>query len=293
MTGPASDDRAADRPSGSDEHTTLDRPSGWEELAAAVRAARDHLAALVVAVEGGEVAPPDPCGPPVPGAAATGPPARHPGWLRPATGEERWPPALAVGVAIALQLVLPARLAIGPRWLLPALEAALAVGIVVANPRQVDRRSRWLRGASVAMIALVSLVNAWSSIELIRELIGGSPSGAGALLATGASIYVTNIIVFGLWYWECDRAGPVARAHGDRPYPDLLFPQMGGLHLAPPDWRPTFIDYLYVSYTNATAFSPTDTMPMARWTKLLFLAQSAIALTVAALVIARAVNILR
>lgn len=220
-------------------------------------------------------------------------PPHRPGWLRPATGEERWPAALAIGVAVALQFLLPGRLVIGPRFLLPALESVLALFLLAANPRQVDRRSRGLRGASVVLIALTTLVNAWSSVELVRELIGGSPTGATSLLATGASIYLTNIIVFSLWYWEWDRGGPVARAHGDRPYPDLLFPQMAGAHLAPPEWRPTFVDYLYVSYTNATAFSPTDTMPMSRWTKLLFLVQSAIALAVAALVIARAVNIFR
>ncbi len=246
------------------------------ELAAAVRAARDHLEALALRLE-----------------AESGATRRRPAWLHPETGEERWPAAMAIGAAIALQFALPERLAIGPRGLLPGLEVALALGIVVANPRRVDRRSAWLRGASVALIALTSLVNGWSSLELIRELIAGSLNGAGALLGTGASIYVTNIIVFGLWYWEWDRGGPVARAHGDRFYPDLLFPQMGQQHLAPPDWHPTFVDYLYVSYTNATAFSPTDTMPLARWAKLLFLCQSAIALCVAALVIARAVNILR
>lgn len=259
--------------------TTTGAPQGAgapEDLAAAVRAARDHLEALAARLDD------------EPGATH-----RRPAWLHPETGEERWPAALAIGAAIALQFALPERLAVGPRALLPSLEIALALGLVVANPRRIDRRSLSLRGASVALIALTSLVNAWSSLELIRELISGHPTGATALLGTGASIYVTNIIVFGLWYWEWDRGGPVARAHGDRVYPDLLFPQMGEQHLAPPGWRPTFVDYLYVSYTNATAFSPTDTMPLARWAKLLFLAQSAIALCVAALVIARAVNILR
>ncbi|HLI00989.1 MAG TPA: hypothetical protein VKV06_09400, partial [Acidimicrobiales bacterium] len=115
---------------------------------------------------------------------------------------------------------------------------------------------------------------------------------AGPLLSTGASIYLTNIIVFALWYWEWDRGGPVARLHGERSYPDFLFPQMSTPHLTVPDWRPTFFDYLYTSYTNATAFSPTDTMPLARWAKALMLFQSAIALSIVALVIARAINIL-
>ena len=217
-----------------------------------------------------------------------------PAWQRATAGEHRLPVAGFVAVAIVLQVVLPPRYFLGPRLVPVLLEAVLALGLVAANPRRIDRSSRTLRGASLLLIATISVANAWSAVRLIDALVsGGSGPSAPVLLGSGAAIYVTNIIVFGLWYWECDRAGPVARAHGDRPYPDLLFPQMGGLHLAPPDWRPTFVDYLYVSYTNATAFSPTDTMPMARWTKLLFLAQSAIALAVAALVIARAVNILR
>ncbi|MDA8297463.1 MAG: hypothetical protein M0004_12920 [Actinomycetota bacterium] len=248
-----------------------------DELVRALHAARHHLEALIerfeVAAPAGE---------------------RRAPWMHASTGEERWPAALAIIAAIALQFLLPDRLSLGQRWLVPSLESLLAVGLIIANPRRINRRSRALRSASVAVIALTSLANGWSSYELVREIITGKAGGgATALLATGAAIYVTNIIVFALWYWEWDRGGPVARALGERVYPDLLFPQMVTREITPETWRPTFVDYLYVSYTNATAFSPTDTMPMARWTKLLFLAQSAIALCVAALVIARAVNILR
>jgi uncharacterized membrane protein len=110
---------------------------------------------------------------------------------------------------------------------------------------------------------------------------------------TGAAIWATNVIVFGLWYWEFDRGGAIERAAGDRQYPDLLFPQMTSPDLAPPDWEPGFVDYLYVSFTNATAFSPTDVLPMTRWAKLTMMTQSAISVVTLALVIARAVNILR
>ena len=114
------------------------------------------------------------------------------------------------------------------------------------------------------------------------------------LLLTGAAIWLTNVIVFGLWYWEFDRGGPVARAHAVKQYPDFLFPQMGSPpELTPPDWEPEFVDYLYFSFTNATAFSPTDVMPLSRWAKLTMLAQSAVSLMTVALVIARAVNILK
>jgi uncharacterized membrane protein len=218
---------------------------------------------------------------------------RIPGWLAPHAGEERWPVGAAIAVAIALQVALPERLTIGPGWVLPVLEAAIFAGLTVANPRRITRRSTALRATSVLLIALASLANGWSSYALIKEILDGTVGkSAGPLLATGSSIYLTNIIVFALWYWECDRGGPVARARGERPYPDLLFPQMTQEHLAPDDWHPAFVDYLYVSYTNATAFSPTDTMPLSRWAKLLMLVQSAIALVTVALVVARAVNIL-
>ncbi|MDQ2725159.1 MAG: hypothetical protein M3Y36_06650 [Actinomycetota bacterium] len=225
--------------------------------------------------------------------AATAGAAWLPGWLKPGRAEERWPVASAILVAIALQVFLPDRLTIGPRWILPALEGAVAIGLTAANPRRIDRRSVALRAASVALIAVTSLANGWSSYELIRGIIEGhTGKSAGPLLSSGVSIYLTNIIVFALWYWEWDRGGPVARAMAERQYPDFLFPQMTQEGLAADGWRPVFVDYLYVSYTNATAFSPTDVMPLARWAKLLMLAQSAIALSTVGLVVARAVNIL-
>ncbi len=251
------------------------------EMTRAVSALREHLEALERVLDG-ETGAPAPVGG-----------RRGAGWSRPAPGEERWPVAGALLIAILLQVALPERLTIGPRWLLPALEGAMAIGLTAANPRRIDRRSNALRAASVTLIALASLANGWSSYELIKGIINGTEGKvAGPLLASGASIYLTNIIVFALWYWEWDRGGPVARASALRPYPDLLFPQMSQSHLAPDNWRPRFVDYLYVSYTNATAFSPTDTMPLAVWTKLMFLAQSAVALVTVALVVARAVNIL-
>jgi hypothetical protein len=217
-----------------------------------------------------------------------------PAWQRATEGEHRLPVALAVGVAIGLQLALPTHLNFKPTWLLPALEAALLVGLVAANPRRINRSSRVLRFASLTLIAAISLANAWSAGELIKGLINGTEgSDPGTLLASGAAIYLTNVIAFALWYWEFDRGGPVARAQAARPYPDFLFPQMTAEHLAPPDWAPTFMDYLYVSFTNATAFSPTDVMPLSRWAKQLMLLQSAVSLATVALVVARAVNILK
>jgi hypothetical protein len=218
-----------------------------------------------------------------------------PAWRRATEGEHRLPVAIAVAVAVVLQLVLPNRLVIGPSWLFPSLEGLLLIGLIAANPRRINRTSTLLRTGSVLLIALFSLANAWSSGELIRGIVNGTSgdNNASVLLARGASIYVTNIIVFGLWYWEWDRGGPVARARGQRPYPDFQFPQMVQQDLASSEWQPNFIDYLYVSFTNAVAFSPTDTMPLSRWAKLLMLIQASVALLTVAFVIARAVNILK
>jgi len=217
-----------------------------------------------------------------------------PAWRRATEGEHRLPVAAAVAVAIALQLVLPSRLVIGPAWLLPTLEGLLFIGLTTANPRRINRTSNALRAASVALIALISIANAFATAELIDGLVNGTEGdSASVLISRGASVYITNIIVFALWYWEWDRGGPVARAQGLRPYPDFLFPQMSQPDLTPMDWQPNFIDYFYVSFTNAAAFSPTDTLPLSRWAKMLMLVQSAIALLTVAFVIARAINVLK
>jgi len=217
---------------------------------------------------------------------------------RATSGEHRLPVAGIVALAIVLQLELPGELVIHPAWLFPLLEGVLMVILTAANPVRINRTSASLRVASVALIALISLANAWSSAELIKGLIDGTTGDdASLLLSRGASVYLTNVIVFALWYWEWDRGGPVARTQGmpqgKQRYPDFLFPQMTQEGLASPDWTPNFVDYLYVSFTNATAFSPTDTMPLTRWAKMLMLVQSAVALLTVAFVIARAVNILK
>jgi uncharacterized membrane protein len=218
-----------------------------------------------------------------------------PAWLRKTHGERRWPVSLSVIVAIVLQFLLPSHLISPlPRWLLPTLEAALLIGLSIANPVRIERRGRAVRAASIALILLITIANAASAVLLIRAILTGQAgNAAGTLLATGASVWVTNVIAFGLWYWEFDRGGPVHRAMGTLQHPDLLFPQMADPQLAAADWEPEFVDYLYMSFTNATAFSPTDVMPLARWAKLTMLVQSAVSLAVGALVIARAINILK
>ena len=218
----------------------------------------------------------------------------HPAWRRVTRGEGRWPVTAAVAVAIALQFALPDRLNLSSRYLLPAIEAVLLVALVAVNPRRIERMSPRLRLMSLTLIAVASLANAYSAGQLVLGLVHGTEGSAAApLLSTGGAIYLTNIIVFALWYWELDRGGPAARSQALHVYPDFLFPQMATPHLADPDWEPGFADYLYVSFTNATAFSPTDTMPLTRWAKMTMLLQSAVALVTVALVIARAVNILK
>jgi len=217
-----------------------------------------------------------------------------PAWRRVTQGEPRWPVSLGILGAIAMQISLPDHLAPHPRWMLPALEFLLLVGLVGASPRRIDRRSGPLRAASTVLIALISAANAWSAGRLVLGLVRGTEHQTAAhLLTSGSAIWLTNVIVFCLWYWELDRGGPVARAHAVRPYPDFLFAQMTSPELAPTHWEPTFVDYLYLSFTNATAFSPTDVLPLAGWAKLTMMLQSAISLATVALVIARAVNILQ
>ena len=220
--------------------------------------------------------------------------AHAPAWRRPTLGETRWPATAAILVAIALQVALPGRLILGPRWLLPGLEVAALIGLVAANPNRMTRYSPNIRMISLVMIGAATLANSWSAGLLVLRIAQGRNSDtAGPLLATGAAIWITNIIVFALWYWEFDRGGAVARANGQQPWLDFQFPQMQNPDLAKPDWEPQFADYLYLSFTNATAFSPTDTLPMTRWAKMTMLVQAIVALITITLVIARAVNVLR
>jgi uncharacterized membrane protein len=215
-------------------------------------------------------------------------------WRSVTSEEPRVQVTVAVLAAIGLMLALPPRVANHPRWVLPGLAALLLIGVFVAKSARLERRSRALRIASLSLIAVMSLSNIASGGRLIVDLVRAEGiKDPTQLLLTGAAIWLTNVIVFGLWYWEFDRGGPVERAAGAKPYPDFAFPQMTNPELAPVDWEPGFVDYLYVSFTNAMAFSPTDVMPMTRWAKLTMLTQSAISVITVVLVIARAVNILK
>jgi uncharacterized membrane protein len=217
-----------------------------------------------------------------------------PAWRRVTEGEGRWPVAAAMVVAVLLQLALPDHLTLVSHYLLPSLELVLLVGLVIANPYRFNRESTLLRTASLCLCGLLMLANGWSAARLTLELVAGrAGEDAAPLLSTGAAIWLTNVIAFAFWFWEFDRGGPAARTFGRRRHPDFLFVQMQSPDMAPPDWEPTFVDYLYLSFTNATAFSPTDVMPLSRWAKLTMLVQSAVSLVTVALVIARAVNVLK
>ncbi len=217
-----------------------------------------------------------------------------PAWQRVTQGEPRWPVSLAILVAIGLQIALPARVAFRPRWLLPSLQGLMLIGIIAANPRRIEKESTRLRGATIGLILISSLANAWAAGRLIVHLVNGTLGfhSPVRLLLTGAAIWITNVIVFALWYWESDRGGPGGRAQAQG-YPSFLFAQMQSPELAPTNWEPGFTDYLYLSFTNASAFSPTDVLPLARWAKLTMMLQAAVSLSTVALVVARAVNVLK
>jgi uncharacterized membrane protein len=214
-------------------------------------------------------------------------------WRRATRGESRWPAVVAVVAASALQMALPGWLSLGPHWLLPALELGLLCALVTSNPGRLERRSAALRAGSLALAGLLSLANAASAALLVNALARGSAAeSAAALLLAGGSIWAANVLIFALWYWELDRGGPADRCHAVRLYPDFLFPQNQQPDLAPADWRPSFADYLYLSFTNAISFAASDVTPLTRWAKMMMMLQSAVSVAAIALVVARAVNIL-
>jgi hypothetical protein len=214
-----------------------------------------------------------------------------PAWRRRTDGEQRWWVALALLAAVILQTLLPDEFVMHPRYVLPAIELLALIALVISHPERMSRRTRGIRIASQLLLGLIAANNAISVGLLVHRITAGGQVGALELLVGGAEIWLTNTIVFGLWYWEYDRGGPASRALGQADTPDLLFPQLTDPKLAQ-DWEPIVLDYFFVSYTNSTAFSPTDTLPLSRWAKVLFMVQSAISLVTVALIAARAVNIL-
>jgi hypothetical protein len=203
------------------------------------------------------------------------------------------PVTLTVLVAMALPFLLPQKLSLGPAWLIPLLLGLLLIALAIGDPGRIDRRSAGLRALRIGLVALLIAQAGWSTSQLVIDLVKGGPvtNNATLLLTTGAVIWIGNNIAFALLYWELDCGGPAARAHGMPKYPDLAFPGELNPHVVPPDWRPVFVDYLYLSLTNALAFSPTDVMPLAHWAKLSMALQSIVSVALLGLIIARAVNV--
>jgi hypothetical protein len=223
--------------------------------------------------------------------------------LREEQYESRWEASPAVAIVIAFQLLL-AFVSLTQDWktwhfawwvwLTPVLpETALLVLLSWSRPHRVLAQKGLRRTAEIALLALVSLANTLLVVGVIASLIKGQEKSGGQLLLKALTVWATNVLAYGLWFWEFDRGGPVARLGADPPLPDFLFPQMGAAGVAPPGWTPELYDYMYVSFTNSIAFSPTDTLPLTRWAKALMLSESAVSAVTILLVAARAVNIFK
>jgi hypothetical protein len=210
-------------------------------------------------------------------------------------GESRWPPAAAlvvyIGFTIAVRLWLPGESPVRLPWLVPSLEVALLVALVAGDPARLARRTPWVRRIAVTIVVVLVAAALWATALLVYDLIKGHgvSQSATKLLASGALVWLGNNLAFGMLYWLMDGGGPIARSRNPTPI-DFAFTQQMSPELAPPGWRPVFLDYLHLGFTNATAFSPTDVMPLTLRAKYVMLVQSTVALALFGLVVARAVN---
>jgi len=210
-------------------------------------------------------------------------------------GEKRWPMAITLIVAMALPFLLPPKYSLGPRWIIPVIEALFLVALIVADPGRIDRRSTFVRALSLGLVVILVAGAAGVTVRLVIDLVRGGPetSSPSGLLRIGAVVWLYVVITFSFLYWELDGGGPEERARATPKYPDLAFPEHLNPRVTRPGWRPEFFDYLYLGFTDSTAFSPTDVMPLARWAKLAMATQAAASLVILGLVIARAVNIFK
>jgi len=210
-------------------------------------------------------------------------------------GEHWWPVAAAIIVVAGLHVALPARYRVQPAWLFPTVLLALLAVLIIGDPGRIDRQKPWLRITTSAVIAVITLANLFAAVRLVVEILTNNKLFAnhpGGLLAAGAVIWATNVIAFALWYWDLDRGGAAARAH--RPYdnPAFVFPEMQHTEFVPATWVPRFVDYLSLAFWTATAISPTDISAIRPWAKLLMMMEASGSIVLAALVIARAINVL-
>jgi hypothetical protein len=209
-------------------------------------------------------------------------------------GDPRAPVVITLLVAIALPLLMPSEFSPGNGFAASGVEAILLVAMLVTDPGRIDARSAKVRAIRIAMICVLVIGAAWATVALIVDIVhgGSKTNSAGELLLAGGLVFVYIAIAFAFLYWELDSGGPGRRAHTMVAHPDFAFPQHANPDLAPPGWRPVFLDYLYLGITNSIAFSPTDVMPLAHWAKLAMAVQSLASLAVLGLVIASAVNVL-
>ncbi len=209
-------------------------------------------------------------------------------------GESRWPPAITLVVAMVVPFLLPDRYSLGPPWAASVVLLVLLVALTIADPGRINRRSPTIRRLEIGLVAVLAIGAGWITIALTAELVNGDPrlNNATTLLESGGLVLLDIIIAFTFVYWVVDGGGAVDRACHMTPYPDFAFPQHMNSDLAPPGWRPLFLDYLYLGITDAIAFSPTDVMPLKHWAKMAMALESVMSLVIVGLVIARAVNIL-
>jgi uncharacterized membrane protein len=210
-------------------------------------------------------------------------------------GEVRLPASIAVVVAAGLHAALPGALLVEPRWVIPAIELALLVPLFAVNPMRLTRETSASRVVGLVLVGVVIATNLVSLGYLMHELTSLHVANGRELLLAALQVWLTNIVAFALVFWELDRGGAVARLPSSgKPErrPDFLFPQDDAQVAGSMPWIPMFVDYLYVSITNSTAFSPTDTLPLTTRAKALMSLQAIIALVTSLLVIARAVNVL-
>jgi hypothetical protein len=234
--------------------------------------------------------------------ALAGPAGRSDSGKRGTLGEPRWPMALATLTAGALHAALPTELRSLPpyllgdsRWLYLVVVAVLLGVIIVGDPGRIDKQDHWLRALTFALIAVISADNALEAGRLVVSILSTKPftEDANKLLIAGGAIWFSNVIAFGLWYWQADRGGAAARARGTSTKPAFVFPEMINPRFVADGWYPKFVDYLHLSFNSATAFSPTDVSPVKPWAKLMMMLEESVSLLVAILVIARAVNIMK
>lgn len=209
-------------------------------------------------------------------------------------GESRWPPVLAMLVFlmmnIAVRIWLPGEGALHLPWLLPAVEGSLLVVLLTSDPSSLGARRR-LHRVALTLAGILVAAALWATVLLVADLIRGTgvTNSADQLLASGAIVWLGNNLAFGLLFWLIDGGGPLARSKQPVPV-DFAFTQHLNPDLAPSGWRPVFLDYLHLGFTNATAFSPTDVLPLTHRAKYMMLVQSTVALALVGLVVARAVN---